>query len=96
MTYVRGSVFLGGGIALVMPLLYLAMGLVFIAVATRDGRKSPNRSIPTLPAKRHPLHHVRVAMNAPRAKARATARKEARQAERERKPRSRPPWLTSV
>ena len=94
MTYVLGSVFLGGGIALVMPLLYLAMGLVFIAVATRDGRKSPNRSIPTLPAKRHPLHHVRVAMNAPRAKARAAARKEARQSDR--KPRPRPPWLTSV
>ena len=96
MRYVLGSVFLGGGIALLVPFLYLAMGLVFIAVATRDGRRTQNRSIPTLPAKRHPLHHVRVAMNASRAKARAAARKEARQAERERKPRSRPPWLTSV
>jgi hypothetical protein len=94
MSYVLGSLFVGGGVALLMPLLYLGLGLCFIAVATRDGRRSPNRSIPTLPAKQHPLHHVRVAMNAPRAKARAAARKEARQAER--KPRSRPPWLTSV
>jgi hypothetical protein len=94
MRHILGSVFLGGGVALLVPLLYLAMGLVFIAVATRDGRGRPDRSIPTLPAKRHPLHHVRVAMNAPRAEARAAARKEARQAER--KPRSRPPWLTSV
>ncbi len=96
MRYVLGSLFVGGGIALLMPLLYLAMGLVFIAIATRDRRGTPDRSIPTLPAKRHPLHHVRVAMNASRANARAAARKEARQAERERKPRSRPPWLTSV
>ena len=94
MSSILGSVFLGGGIALLVPLLYLAMGLAFIAVATRDGRRTPNRSVPTLPAKRHPLHHVRVAMNAPRAQARAAARKEARQSDR--KPRPRPPWLTSV
>ena len=88
------SVFVGGAIVLLMPLLYLGMGLAFIAVATRDGRGTPDRSVPTLPTKRHPLPHVRVAMNAPKAQARAAARKEARKADQ--KPRSRPPWLTPV
>jgi hypothetical protein len=95
MRYILGhGGFGGGGILLLMPLLYLCIGLAFIAVASRDRRGPPDRSIPTLPAKRHPLHHVRVAMNAPRAQARAQARKEARQADR--KPRSRRRWLTPV
>ena len=88
------SVFVGGAIVLLMPLLYLGMGLAFIAVATRDRRGTPDQSVRMLPTKRHPLHHVRVAMNAPRAQAQAAARKEARKADR--KPRSRPRWLTPV
>jgi hypothetical protein len=95
MRHVLGhSVFMGGGIVLLMPLLYLLVGLAFIAVATRDRRGTPDRSVPRLPTKRHPLHHVRVAMNAPRAQAQAAARKAAREADR--KPRSRPRWLTPV
>ena len=89
------SIFVGGGIALLMPLLFLSGGLAFIAVAVRDRRGTPGRSVRMLPSNRSRLHRqVHLAITAPRAEARAAARQEARKADR--KPRSRPPWLTQV
>ncbi len=94
--YVLGhSAFVGGGIALLLPLLFLSAGLAFIAVAMRDRRGTPGRSVRMLPTNRSRLHRqVHLAITTPRADARAAARQEARKADR--KPRSRPPWLTQV
>lgn len=88
--------FMGGGAALfmVLPFLFIGVGLLYMAFAAGDRRNRPrNPQVRVLPVgAQHPLSHVRAKM---KPAAPAQAPREAQQ-KPERKRRSEPPWLSQV
>ena len=86
----------GGGIAtifMVLPFLFIMVGLGYIAVAADRRKRRQRSSVRVLPVgAEHPLSHVRPKMKAPTQAKRQPEQKTGKQRPR----RSEPPWLTRV
>jgi len=84
----------GGGIAtilMVLPFLFILIGVAYIALAAGDRQKRQQQSVRTLPVgAQHPLSHVRTKMK-PVTHAKRPPDQKAGQRRR-----SQPPWLTKV
>jgi hypothetical protein len=83
----------GGGVTLfmVLPFLFIIVGLAYMAIAAGDRRQRRERSVPVLPVgAQHPLSHVRTKM---KPTTQATRPPDEKTGQRRR---SEPPWLTSV
>ena len=86
----------GGGIAtifMVMPFLFILVGVLYIAVAADRRKRRQSSSVRILPVgAEHPLSHVR-----PKMKAATPAKRSPEQTTgKQRRRRSEPPWLTRV
>jgi hypothetical protein len=84
----------GGGVTtilMVLPFLFIIVGLAYIALAVGDRGKRRQSSVRVLPVgAQHPLSHVRTKMKP------ATQAKRQPEQKKGQRRRSEPPWLTRV
>jgi cbb3-type cytochrome oxidase subunit 3 len=85
----------GGGIAtifMVMPFLFILVGVLYIAVAADRRKRRQSSSVRILPVgAEHPLSHLRSKMKPVK-----PARQPDQTAAKQRRRRPEPPWLTKV